>query len=188
VFPWVPPNNDRITCFAGQIISGSFSIRAFVNPVDEERSRDNQQSPNQHRYDHCQEGQKRGDDIFCNGNWDVSHAAGRCRDHWAHCSSLGNVNCPSDEQATGQRQYRADVGDRVRAGGEGDRACCRADERLHKVIEMVDRRELIGQHLDDHKDAEHQYDPRVGQSIPGGVEFDQVGVMPEQADDQDGVQ
>ncbi len=41
MFPWFPPNNDRISCYNGQIISGSFSVGAPVKPVDEESRADN---------------------------------------------------------------------------------------------------------------------------------------------------
>jgi len=56
VFPWVPPNNDRISCYDVQIISGSFSVRALVKPIDNECCKDNEQCANQHGQDDRKDG------------------------------------------------------------------------------------------------------------------------------------
>jgi len=54
---------------------------------------------------------------------------------------------------------------------------CRSDARLDDVVDMVDGRDLIGQHFNDQQDAHHDQDPRVGQDVIRRIEMDQLAVM-----------
>ena len=67
--------------------------------------------------------------------------------------ALATCTVPATSKSTCQCQHRAHICHHVRAGSEGNRSRRRADEGLDQIVEVINRRDFIRQHLDDDQHA-----------------------------------
>jgi hypothetical protein len=102
----------------------------------------------QHRQHHRQHRDHQGGGIFGQAHHGIGHAAGCGRYGRSHHRALGHVHRAGGQQAQDQGDDRVDVRDHLGRGGEQDGAGGWAEDGLDQVVDVIDRRDLVGEKLD----------------------------------------
>ncbi|MPN51164.1 hypothetical protein SDC9_198806 [bioreactor metagenome] len=78
------------------------------------------------------------------------------------------------------------MGDVGRSGSKYNGASRRTNESLNDIIDVVNRRDLIGQEFDHAQKEEHSDHPPGSERIPGTAELHQIGEFGQQRHRQQG--
>src|SRR5665648_459142 len=87
------------------------------------------------------------------------------------------MNAACNQKTTSQCQDRVDIADHSCTGSENNSTCCWSNDGLNNVIDVIDSRNFIYQHLNDHQHSQQDQDPCICQCVPGWTQFDQISVM-----------